>query len=192
MDKYHFFAHEKAIVESRSIGPGTKIWAFAHVLPGAVIGDNCNIGEGCFIENDVIIGNDVVVKNTVSIWDGVEIEDDVLIGPGAVFTNDFLPRAKIFHDTPMRTLIKKGASIGANATVLCGIVIGEYAMIGAGSVVTKDVPAYALFYGNPARHTGWVCQCARKLVFEGESTRCECAKQYRKLSDNRIELVSGL
>ena len=191
MGERHFFAHEKAIVESGSIGPGTKIWAFAHVLPGAVIGDNSNIGEGCYVENDVIIGNNVVVKNGVGIWDGVEIEDGVLIGPGAVFTNDFLPRAKIFHDTPVRTLIKKGASIGANATVLCGIVIGEYAMIGAGSVVTKDMPDYGLSYGNPACHRGWVCQCARKLVFEGESARCECAKQYRKLSDSRIELVSA-
>ena len=191
MNKEHFFAHDKAIVESQNIGSGTKIWAFTHVLPGAFIGDNCNIGEGCFIENDVIIGDNVVVKNSISIWDGVLIEESAFIGPGVVFTNDSLPRSKVFHDAPMRILIKKGASIGANATILGGITIGEYAMIGAGSVVTKDVPDYGLFYGNPAHQRGWICQCTKKIMYQSNYVKCECGKEYRKLSDGRIELVRG-
>jgi len=189
MSKRHFFIHDKAIAESQNIGFDTKIWAFSHILQNAVIGNNCNIGEGCFIENDVIIGNNVVIKNNISLWDGVLIEDNVFLGPNVVFTNDLYPRAKVFHSEPIKTLIKKGTSIGANATILCGITIGEYAMIGAGAVVTKDVPAYALVYGNPARHRGWICQCTRKLIFENGKARCDCGKEYRKLTDNSIELV---
>lgn len=145
-----YFKHEKALVESEKIGQGTRIWAFVHVLPNAVIGDDCNICDNVFIENDVIIGNRVTIKCGVQIWDGLIIEDDVMIGPNATFTNDLFPRSKQPFDLK-RTSVKKGASIGANATILAGVEIGEGAMVGAGSVVTKNVPPHAVVVGNPAR-----------------------------------------
>jgi acetyltransferase-like isoleucine patch superfamily enzyme len=147
-----------AIVDSRQIGEGTRIWAFCHVLQGARIGKNCNIGEHCYIENDVVIGDDVVIKNGVSIWDKVRIADKVFIGPNAVFVNDIYPRTKSVNPDFMikETVIEQGASIGANATLLCGIKIGKYAMIGAGAVVTKDIPEFALARGVPARIVGKV------------------------------------
>jgi UDP-2-acetamido-3-amino-2,3-dideoxy-glucuronate N-acetyltransferase len=149
-----FFSHPHAIVESRNIGRGTKIWAFAHVLPGAVIGEDCNICDYVFIENDVIVGDRVTVKCGVQLWDGVHLDNDVFVGPNATFTNDAFPRSKQpFDIQPTRVL--HGASIGANATVLPGITIGHHAMVGAGAVVTKDVPPYATVAGNPARITGY-------------------------------------
>lgn len=148
MTKY--FKHPKALVESEKIGEGTRIWAFAHVLPGAQIGSDCNVCDHTFIENDVIIGNRVTIKCGVQIWDGLCIEDDVCIGPNATFTNDLYPRSKRKF-VLMRTTIKKGASIGANATILPGITIGEKAIVGAGAVVTKDVPPKVLVVGNPAK-----------------------------------------
>jgi UDP-2-acetamido-3-amino-2,3-dideoxy-glucuronate N-acetyltransferase len=148
------FIHEKADVQSDSIGTGTRIWQFSIVLKGAKIGSNCNINALCFIENDVIIGDNVTVKCGVHLWDGITIEDNVFIGPNATFTNDKYPRSKVYPEQFTRTLVKKRASIGANATILCGITIGENAMIGAGSVVTKDVPDGEVWYGNPATSHG--------------------------------------
>jgi UDP-2-acetamido-3-amino-2,3-dideoxy-glucuronate N-acetyltransferase len=150
------FIHEKADVQTDAIGDDTRIWQYSIVLKGAKIGSNCNINAHCFIENDVVIGNNVTVKCGVQLWDGITIEDNVQIGPNATFTNDKYPRAKNVHFGLKRTTIKKKASIGANATILCGITIGENAMIGAGSVVTKDVPDGELWYGNPATSHGKV------------------------------------
>ena len=146
--------HPSADVQSKNIGEGTSVWQFAIVLPGAVIGKNCNINCHTFIENDVKIGDSVTIKSGVFVWDGIEIEDDVFVGPGATFVNDKFPKSKVYPEAFQRIKICKGASIGANATILGGITIGEHAMVGAGSVVTKDVPAFALVYGNPAKIMG--------------------------------------
>ncbi len=143
--------HPLSDVKSQSIGESSNIWQFVIVLPKARIGENCNVCSHCFIENDVIIGNNVTIKNNVQIWDGITIEDDVFIGPNATFTNDVYPRSKVYSDAFPKTLVQKGASIGANATILPGITIGAGAMVGAGAVVTKDVPARALVVGNPAK-----------------------------------------
>jgi UDP-2-acetamido-3-amino-2,3-dideoxy-glucuronate N-acetyltransferase len=162
------FIHEKAEVQTRFIGEGTKIWQYTVILEGSKIGSNCNINALCFIENDVVIGNNVTVKCGVYLWDGITIEDNVQIGPSAAFTNDKYPRAKDYSYKLQRIKIKKGASIGANATILGGVTIGEYAMIGAGSVVTKDVPDGELWYGNPAISHGK----ARKIdANQGEDLR---------------------
>lgn len=152
----NFFAHETAIVNSSEIGEGSKIWDFCNVLEGAKIGKNCNICHGSFIEGKVSIGNNVTVKNGVYLWDGVEVEDEVFIGPAAVFTNDANPRSGNNNFELQKTLLKKGCSIGANATILPGLTIGKYSMVGAGAVVTKDVPDYAIVYGNPAEIVGKV------------------------------------
>lgn len=151
-----YFVHPKAICESERIGENTRIWAFAHVLPNAVVGSDCNICDGVFIENDVIVGNRVTVKCGVQLWDGLEIEDDVFIGPNATFANDKFPRSKVYPDRFAKTIIRKGASIGANATILPGVVIGQKAMVGAGAVVTRSVPPNAIVIGNPAKITGYV------------------------------------
>lgn len=143
--------HPQAIVESTQVGNHTRIWAFCHVLPGAKIGQDVNLCDHTFVENDVVIGNRVTVKCGVQLWDGIRLEDEVFIGPNVTFTNDAFPRSKHYPDQFPRTLIKKGASVGANATILPGITIGEYAMIGAGAVVTGDIPAYAVAVGNPAK-----------------------------------------
>ena len=148
--------HKTAEVQTKKIGIGTKVWQFVVILQGARIGSNCNINSHCFIENDVIIGDNVTVKCGVQLWDGVVIEDNVFIGPNVTFTNDKYPRSKNIGFTLKRTLIKKKASIGANATILCGITVGENAMIGAGSVVTKDVPDGEVWFGNPAKFHGTV------------------------------------
>lgn len=148
--------HPSAEVQSKNIGEGTFIWQFAIVLPGAVIGKNCNINCHTFIENDVKVGDRVTIKSGVFLWDGIDIEDDVFVGPNATFVNDKYPRSKNYPETFQRTKICKAASIGANATILGGITIGEHALIGAGSVVTRDVPAFTLVYGNPAKIMGKV------------------------------------
>lgn len=182
-----YFAHPQALVESEDIGRGTRIWAFAHVLPGARIGTGCNICDHAFIETGVVLGNNVTVKNGVAIWDGVLVEDDVFLGPNCVLTNDRNPRAfiKKSNDALENTLIRANATVGANATVLCGTTIGQYAFIGAGAVVLNSVPDFALVVGNPARHAGWMCRCARRLPLPapaslGCSTTCpHCRAQFR-------------
>jgi UDP-2-acetamido-3-amino-2,3-dideoxy-glucuronate N-acetyltransferase len=157
--------HPLSDVQTSQIGEGTTVWQYAVVLKGAVIGKDCNINCHTFIENDVIIGNNVTVKSGIYIWDAIRIEDDVFLGPNVVFTNDLRPRSKQRVDYPVTT-IKKGASIGANSTILAGVTIGEYAMTGIASVVTRDVPAHALVYGNPAKIRGWVDKQGRKLKEE--------------------------
>jgi UDP-2-acetamido-3-amino-2,3-dideoxy-glucuronate N-acetyltransferase len=151
-----FFAHPNALVETKNIGKNTRIWAFAHILPGAVIGEDCNLCDHTFVENDVVIGNRVTIKSGVQLWDSITVEDDVFIGPNATFTNDPFPRSKQYPKSFTRTIIRQGASIGANATILPGLTIGQYAMVGAGSVVTEDVPPFSVVVGNPARITGYV------------------------------------
>lgn len=148
--------HELADVKSKNIGQNTNIWQFCVVFPEAVIGANCNVCANVLIENDVVIGNNVTVKSGVQLWNGVIVEDDVFIGPNVTFTNDIVPRSKKYPTEFARTIVKKGASIGANATIVAGITIGDYAFIGAGSVVTKDVPAHTVWYGNPARQKGFI------------------------------------
>jgi UDP-2-acetamido-3-amino-2,3-dideoxy-glucuronate N-acetyltransferase len=172
------FVHPNALCESESIGPRTRIWAFAHVMEGAVVGADCNICDHAFIESGAWIGDRVTVKNNVLVWDKVMVEDEVFLGPSVVFTNDPNPRVA-FKKTPEQftpTFVRRGASLGANATILCGVTIGEQAMIGAGAVVTRDVIAHALAVGNPARQIGWVCTCGRRL---GEDLICRCGRRFQ-------------
>jgi UDP-2-acetamido-3-amino-2,3-dideoxy-glucuronate N-acetyltransferase len=150
------FIHSTAEVKTQSIGNGTKIWQYSILLEKAQIGCNCNINSHCFIENDVVVGDNVTIKCGVQLWDGILIENDVFIGPNTTFTNDKYPRSKVYLSTYAKTIIKKGASIGANSTIVCGVTIGENAMIGAGSVVTKNVPSGELWFGNPATNRGLV------------------------------------
>lgn len=165
-----FFVHEKALVETSRIGPNTRVWAFAHVLPGAVIGADCNICDGVFIENKVVIGHRVTIKCGVQVWDGVTLEDDVFVGPNATFSNDPYPRKGNDPSTFRPTLVRCGASIGANATILPGVTVGKNAMVGAGAVVTRDVPRNAVVVGNPARITGYGPPAARRAETESIQT----------------------
>lgn len=181
-DKHAYFCHERAMVDSLQIGKGTRIWANAHVMKDVVIGEYCNIGENCFIESGVVIGNHVVIKNNVSVWNGVVLEDGVFVGPSAVFTNEMEPRST-FPKELSTTLVKQGASIGANATIVANRIIGQYATIGAGSVVTRDVPSHRLVYGNPARVRGWVCICGRKLDFFSPAMQCACGRNVELKND---------
>ena len=160
-----FYVHPHALVESSDIGPNTRIWAFAHVLKGARIGANCNIGDHAFVESEVVLGDNVTVKNGVAIWNLVTIEDNVFLGPNCVFTNDKNPRSYIKKSVEQldTTLVRANATIGANATILCGVTIGSYAFVGAGAVVIRFVPDYALLVGNPSRQIGWMCCCGEKL-----------------------------
>lgn len=163
-----FFAHSSAVIDQGSeIGEGTKIWHFSHIMPNCQIGKGCNIGQNVVISPEVIIGNNVKIQNNVSVYTGVICEDDVFLGPSMVFTNVINPRSAVVRkDEYRKTLVKKGASIGANATIICGHTIGAYAMIGAGAVVTRDVPDFALLIGNPARQSGWVSEYGHKLNFD--------------------------
>lgn len=176
--KRNYFAHCTAIVEkSACIGAGTKIWHFSHIMKAAKIGNNCIIGQNAFIGAGAIIGNNVKIQNNVSVYDSVKLEDEVFCGPSVVFTNVFNPRSRIERkDEYKRTIVRQGASLGANATIVCGNVIGEFAFVGAGAVVTHNVPDYALVYGNPARLHGWMCRCGMKLNFSltGEKNVARC------------------
>ena len=174
----NYFVHESSYIdEPCHIGPGTKIWHFSHVMKNSRIGEHCNIGQNVVIPPDVVIGDNVKIQNNVSVYTGVELEDDVFCGPSMVFTNVINPRSHVVRrDEYKRTLVRKGASIGANATVVCGTTIGRYAFIGAGSVVTRDIPDYALVYGNPARVRGWMCACGISIEFvkDGQEERAHC------------------
>ena len=176
------FVHEKALCESEEVGPGTRIWAFAHVMEGARVGAGCNVGDHAFIESGAVVGDRVTIKNAVLVWDGVTIEDEVFVGPNVVFTNDLAPRVafKIRPEDFVPTRVRRGASLGAQATIVCGVTIGENAMVGAGSVVLRDVPAHALVVGNPARHAGWACACGKRLA---QDLRCACGRAYRDLGE---------
>ena len=160
-----YFAHPMAIVESEDVGPNTMVWAFAHIMRGARLGANCKIGDHAFIETGAVLGNNVTVKNGVSIWDRVIIEDNVFLGPNCALTNDLNPRTYIKKsgEALTATLIRENATLGANATIVCGVSIGRYAFVGAGAVVIRSVPDFALVVGNPARQIGWMCVCAEKL-----------------------------
>jgi UDP-2-acetamido-3-amino-2,3-dideoxy-glucuronate N-acetyltransferase len=178
-----YFVHPSAIVdEGAEIGAGTKIWHFTHIMAGARIGKNCILGQNVFIGSGAILGDNIKVQNNVSIYDGTILEDDVFCGPSMVFTNVFNPRSFISRRKEFRkSLVKKGATIGANVTVICGNTIGQYAFIGAGSVVTKDVPDHALVYGNPGKVKGWICQCAEEITFRSGKAVCKaCGKKYKK------------
>lgn len=180
-----YFVHESSYVDDPcEIGEGTKIWHFCHVMPGATIGRNCSIGQNVQIAPRVRIGNNVKIQNNVSVYEGVVLEDGVFCGPSMVFTNVTTPRSGTPRNTASDyapTLVKRGASIGANATIVCGNTIGEYGFVGAGSVVTRDVPAYAMVYGNPARIRGYACVCGVRLEFSGEHARCrECGRSFHK------------
>lgn len=191
-EKAEYFVHPSAICESEDIGKGTRIWAFVHVLKNAKIGNDCNVGDYCFIENDVVIGSRVTIKNGISVWDGITIEDEVFLGPHCVLTNDLYPRSKVYHSENVRTLIKQGASIGANATILCGITLGKYCMVGAGAVVTKSVPDFALVAGNPARFKYWISKTGEKLNFEKKVFAVDTKGnkyKYSKGTENKPEQV---
>jgi UDP-2-acetamido-3-amino-2,3-dideoxy-glucuronate N-acetyltransferase len=187
-----YFAHETAVIdEGCVIGEGTKIWHFSHVMPNCTIGERCNIGQNVVVSPDVKLGNNVKIQNNVSLYTGVECEDDVFLGPSMVFTNVTNPRSGVNRrDQYSKTVVKKGASIGANATIVCGHDIGQYAFIGAGAVVTKTVPAYALVVGNPARQIGWMSEYGHRLEFDanGLAVCPESAQEY-KLEKNLVNRI---
>lgn len=181
--------HSHALVEPGArIAGGTRVWAFVHVLAGAVIGRDCNVCDHVFIENDVIVGDRVTIKCGIYLWDGITIEDDVHLGPNVVFTNDLYPRSKQAFELK-RTVVRRGASVGANTTVLPGITIGERALVGAGSVVTKDVPAYTLVVGNPARPVGYVCDCGQRLRQTDDAWSCSVCDQHYTVTLGIVQAV---
>ena len=187
-----FFAHESAIIdEGCHIGNGTKIWHFSHIMSNCKLGNNCNIGQNVVVSPEVILGNNVKVQNNVSIYTGVICEDDVFLGPSMVFTNIINPRSNVIRRGQYTTtLVKKGASIGANATIVCGHDIGEYAFIGAGAVVTKEIPAYALVVGNPAKHIGWMSEYGHRLEFDNKGFAiCQESKEKYSLVNNEVRKV---
>lgn len=188
----NFYAHETALVdEGCSIGNGTKIWHFSHIMPNCTLGEKCNIGQNVVISPGVILGNNVKVQNNVSIYTGVSCDDDVFLGPSMVFTNVINPRSAINRrDQYAKTHVGKGASIGANATIVCGHDIGEYAFIGAGAVVTKNIPAFALVVGNPARQLGWVGEYGHRLVFDNKGIAvCPESQQKYQLENNTVSRI---
>ncbi len=196
MEKY--WKHKTAEVEEGAeIGEGTKIWQNSIIQKGAKVGNDCNIGHNCFLEAGVIIGNGVKIKSNTDVWNKVVLEDYVFVGPSAVFTNDLNPRSKYpkskfpKYGKWFPTLVKEGSSIGANATIVCGIQIGRWSLVGAGAVVTKDIPDYALALGVPARVTGWICECGNKISFKKESAICSvCARKYEKEGEEKISLIN--
>jgi UDP-2-acetamido-3-amino-2,3-dideoxy-glucuronate N-acetyltransferase len=188
----NYYSHETAIIdEGCTIGEGVKIWHFSHIMPNCIIGDKCNIGQNVVISPDVVLGKNVKIQNNVSIYTGVICEDDVFLGPSMVFTNVINPRSAVNRKSEYaKTIVKKGASIGANATIVCGHDIGEYAFIGAGAVVTKNVPDYALLVGNPAKQLGWVSEYGHRLEFnEFGIAVCPESKQEYKIKNESVERI---
>lgn len=188
----NFYTHESAVIdEGCQIGEGTKIWHFSHIMPKCKIGNNCNIGQNVVVSPEVVLGNNVKVQNNVSIYTGVHCEDDVFLGPSMVFTNVTNPRSAVIRrDQYAKTTVKKGASIGANATIVCGNDIGEYAFIGAGSVVTKSVPPYALVVGNPSRQIGWMSEFGHRLQFDSDGfATCPESKDTYQLNNGMVEKI---
>ena len=189
-----FFSHDLAVIdEGCQIGEGTKIWHFTHIMPNCTIGNNCNIGQNCVISPNVILGNNVKIQNNVSVYTGVICEDDVFLGPSMVFTNVVNPRSGVNRRGQYtKTVVRKGASIGANATIVCGHDIGEYAFIGAGAVVTKEVPAYALVVGNPAKQIGWMSEFGHRLNFnENGIAVCNESGEEYKLENNSVRKINN-
>ena len=187
-----YFAHDTAIIdEGCTIGEGTKIWHFSHIMPDCVIGEGCNIGQNCVISPNVVLGKNVKIQNNVSVFTGVICEDDVFLGPSMVFTNVVNPRSGVNRRGQYtETVVRKGASIGANATIVCGHDIGEFAFIGAGAVVTKEVPAYALVVGNPAKQIGWMSEFGHRLQFDDKGIAvCPESKESYKLENNRVHKI---
>jgi UDP-2-acetamido-3-amino-2,3-dideoxy-glucuronate N-acetyltransferase len=182
------FVHEKAMCESPEVGEGTRIWAYAHVMAKAVVGKNCNLGEGVFVENGAVVGDGCTIKNGVAIWDRVHLEADVFVGPNVAFTNALKPRAflKLKREEFLPTRVSRGATLGANCTIVCGVTIGEYALVGAGAVVVKDVPPHALIVGNPGRLAGRVCFCGERL-----DQRAYCSACQLSLEENSREKVAA-
>lgn len=191
--KTTYSAHPSAVIDNNcQIGEGTKIWHFSHIMSDCIIGKNCNIGQNVVVSPQVVLGNNVKVQNNVSIYTGVTCEDDVFLGPSMVFTNVINPRSAIVRkDQYQKTIVKQGASIGANATIVCGHTIGEYALIGAGAVITKDVAPYALVVGNPAKQIGWVSEYGHTLTFDNATNIATCPEsgQQYKLENNRVEKI---
>ena len=187
----NYFAHPTAVIDEKvNIGDETKIWHFSHVMSNSIIGIGCNIGQNVVVSPNVNLGNNVKVQNNVSIYSGVTCENDVFLGPSMVFTNILNPRSAIIRrDSYVKTLVKKGASIGANATIICGNTIGDYALIGAGAVVTKSVKPYALLVGNPAKQIGWVSEFGHRLEFKDGKAQCPESLQTYELIDNNIKVI---
>ncbi|HEX9727466.1 MAG TPA: acyltransferase [Gemmatimonadales bacterium] len=178
-----YFVHPSSYVDDGAeVGAGTKIWHFSHVMPGAIIGQRCNLGQNVVVMGGTRIGNNVKIQNNVSVYEGVELEDDVFCGPSCVFTNVVNPRSHVSRKHEYRrTLVKHGTSIGANATIVCGVTLGEFAFVGAGAVVTSDVPAYGLMLGVPARRVGWMCQCGERLRLSASHGACDaCGTRYQE------------
>lgn len=173
--------HPTALCESPRVGPGTRVWAFAHVMPGAIVGSDCNLCDRTYIDDGATLGDRVTVKNGVSVWERVTLHDDVFVGPGVAFTNDRVPRAGVFRTRPERyapTVVRPCAVLGANATIVCGVVVGTHALVGAGSVVTHDIDDHAIVVGAPARQIGWICECGGRLDAD---LRCRCGLVYRRI-----------
>ncbi|MFC1687634.1 acyltransferase [Patescibacteria group bacterium] len=184
-DKQYYFHESSVIDEPCDIGDGTKIWHFSHIMKGAKIGNNCSLGQNVNVGGSAVIGNNVKIQNNVSVYDGVTLEDHVFCGPSMVFTNDLNPRSKYpKNGNYSKTFVKEGASIGANATIICGNTIGKHAFIGSGAVVTKDVPDYGIVIGNPAKFYGWICECGTTLDFNTDTTECSsCQRKYKNDND---------
>lgn len=192
MNSQETFVHESSYIDDDvTIGEGTMIWHFCHLLPGTRVGKKCRIGQNVVIGPKVTVGHNCKIQNNVSLYNGVVLEDDVFLGPSCVFTNVLTPRSAFPRNRPEdyhETRVRRGASVGANATIVCGTTIGEHALVGAGAVVTRDVPAYAVVYGNPARRRGWACECGIVLSMAGSRATCQdCGRSYEQLSDTELK-----